>query len=421
LDAETWTAFLDQLLEVHPEYSKKPGASEEALSGLEQRLGMALPGSYRTFLSVANGIDTNDFEAWSLLGTEEVEWYSVANSEYIDIWTSEGDEYSNEFVDLNGMLQISTTDDRTFLLNPAKHDSFSEWQGVVFASWIPGTERFNNLQSLLSSTFAFALNPPSPIGQPDPLADTAATKIEAPLFWATKSREEYLQQLKSSDIRQRKQAINALAFHHCNEDISSIAACLLDTDELVQTTAAFFLSRFNSEPAVNALLETINKESTNVTLTAVESLLEMQRPPSAKSINAIFEALQGTTEQAYRSSRILGKLKYPEAVEPLAGAVKYWINKRGYSGLNPVATIVVDLGLHGEPALKSIKTLLSDDSPNVRLQAVHAMRGISLPSANKLLDLASRDNDELVRSTAQKILKSRKAEGPNFLSWFGKA
>lgn len=184
--------------------------------------------------------------------------------------------------------------------------------------------------------------------------------------------------------------------------------------------AARFLRRFDSDLAAKALLETISKEPTNVTLAAFESLMEMQRPPSAKSINALFETLQGTTEQAYRSSRILGKLKYPESVEPLAGAVKYWINKRGYSGLNPVTTIVADLGLHGEPALKSIKMLLSDESPDVRLQAVYALRAISLPAANKLLELASRDKDDLVRSNAQKVMKGRKPEGPNFFSWFGK-
>ena len=64
------------------------GASDAEIAGLEQRLGNALPPSYRAFLRVANGWRNASPFIDHMWPTQDVQWLSVRNQHLIDIWTA---------------------------------------------------------------------------------------------------------------------------------------------------------------------------------------------------------------------------------------------------------------------------------------------------------------------------------------------
>jgi hypothetical protein len=399
--------------------STRPGASEEALTQLEEHLGIALPAFYRALLKQSNGFDAPEFHVETFWGTEDIEWFSVANSNWIDLYARVGPDgdLDEEYGDLYGMLQISSGDDAVVLLNPAVKDEFGEWEAILFASWIPGAERLVNLREFLCGSFEGDFWPDGiPFGG-ESAGTAAGSEIKPPLFWASKSRDAYLEQLKLGNRRARLQAINALAFHRCEDDISVLAACLSDEDEAVQVSAARFLRKFEVAPAVQALVEATLTGRAVVKLEAAESLLAMQQEFSVDSLRAIGVELQGPTEIAYRASRILGQRPSLVGVEALAETLKYWVVHRGYEGLNPLGTIVADLGLQGGLALPAIKEFLEVDDSRVRLQAVAVLRFIETSEANKLLKRAEKDQEQEVRAAAQKILKGRVKSG--LFGWLG--
>ncbi len=61
-----------------------PGATEEQLAQLEQRLGTTLPSSYRAFLAFTNGWHEAGYFIHTLWSTKEVEWYATRHQDLIE-------------------------------------------------------------------------------------------------------------------------------------------------------------------------------------------------------------------------------------------------------------------------------------------------------------------------------------------------
>ena len=88
-DADTWRAYLATAL---PGWTGREPATEDAIAAAEQRLGVRLPPSYRSFLLVSNGgenLDGPDDDSsplFSLLPVEEIVRFQDDMSELIDAW-----------------------------------------------------------------------------------------------------------------------------------------------------------------------------------------------------------------------------------------------------------------------------------------------------------------------------------------------
>src|SRR5215216_6999429 len=63
-----------------------PGASEQQVSDLEQRLQTRLPPSYRSFLLTSNGFRQPGNTVPRLYSIPQVDWYRNTDQETIDIW-----------------------------------------------------------------------------------------------------------------------------------------------------------------------------------------------------------------------------------------------------------------------------------------------------------------------------------------------
>ena len=112
-----------------------PGATDTQIAHAEARLGTTLPPSYRDFLKFTNGwrqIGPFIYKLWS---TEEIDWFSVRNQDWIDAYLQGGlppvpdEEYFTYGDDqdptsfrveyLQTTLEISDVGDSAiFLLNP---------------------------------------------------------------------------------------------------------------------------------------------------------------------------------------------------------------------------------------------------------------------------------------------------------------
>ena len=149
----------------------EPGATEEEIASVEQRLGVLLPPSYRKFLAQANGFDHIGPFIYRLYSTKEIDWFRVRNQDWIDAYQhpinkEPGDEditpeehlanpddsvrFRTEY--LSSCLQISEEgDSAVVLLNPEVVNSEGEWETWLFANWFPGARRYPSFFAYVES------------------------------------------------------------------------------------------------------------------------------------------------------------------------------------------------------------------------------------------------------------------------------
>ncbi|WP_460503008.1 SMI1/KNR4 family protein [Hymenobacter agri] len=142
-----------------------PGATESDLRMLEQRLGVALPPSYRSFLATSNGFGPIDCFIFRLFSTEEIDWLVNKDKEIIEIWEQDDDTdiTDEQYFDPKNQqdarytrsryfrrcLMVSDWGDAGFLaLNPAV-EADREWEAWHFASWLGGASRHHSFADLM--------------------------------------------------------------------------------------------------------------------------------------------------------------------------------------------------------------------------------------------------------------------------------
>jgi hypothetical protein len=148
-----------------------PGATQDELEQLEQRLGRTLPLSYREFLSVTNGWHMTGSFIPRLWSCAEVDWFVARNRETVETWMqapievtdeeyfnydtgNEGAEGATRVEYLPFALQISATEEygtAVYLLNPEVVTADGEWEAWFFAHWVPGAVRYRSFWSLLQA------------------------------------------------------------------------------------------------------------------------------------------------------------------------------------------------------------------------------------------------------------------------------
>ncbi|WP_406192397.1 SMI1/KNR4 family protein [Kitasatospora sp. NBC_01560] len=116
-------------------------ATEADIAAMEDRLGRALPPSYREFLRVSNGWRHAGAFVWKLAGTREAHWHNDAMSlgeEFDEAWGEEDNpgEVRAQVGLWSRALQLDVESDITFvLLDPQDVGPDGEWAVRVWASW----------------------------------------------------------------------------------------------------------------------------------------------------------------------------------------------------------------------------------------------------------------------------------------------
>ncbi|GAB3211218.1 SMI1/KNR4 family protein [Marinactinospora thermotolerans] len=107
------------------------GATEAELTALEERLGTALPPSYRSFLAASNGWGRISRFMYELLATRDVAWLDDPDVEHVDVWGME---------ELLGrpLLISGDSDLQSWLLDSGDVSPDGEWAAYTWSPWNGG-------------------------------------------------------------------------------------------------------------------------------------------------------------------------------------------------------------------------------------------------------------------------------------------
>jgi cell wall assembly regulator SMI1 len=147
------------------------GATEAEITSAEQRLGVRLPPSYRSFLAESNGFDHIGPFIYRLYNASEIEWFRIRNQDWVDAYqnpinkepgaedTTPEEHLANpddsvrfRTAYLWSCLQISEEgDSAVVLLNPEVVNAEGEWETWFFANWYPGAVRYPSFLAYVQS------------------------------------------------------------------------------------------------------------------------------------------------------------------------------------------------------------------------------------------------------------------------------
>ncbi|MGH3387709.1 MAG: SMI1/KNR4 family protein [Actinomadura sp.] len=127
------------------------GAGEGRLAALEQRLGIRLPPSYRSFLAVSDGwLNIGPF-MWTMRISGDVGWLRDADADVWEILREDATPEETALVD-RALLVSGDGDAQYWLLDPGDVSAAGEWAAYVWASWYPGLgDRYDSFAALVDA------------------------------------------------------------------------------------------------------------------------------------------------------------------------------------------------------------------------------------------------------------------------------
>lgn len=157
-----------------PRIVRRKGASDSDIKALEQRLGLPLPPSYRTFLQVTDGCEALGFPVEVLYECSRVDWFRVLNPDWlaedlsagVDTYPPIPDEmyfvYGNrqnvEDIRIEyeaAALQVSDLavpyEDEVYLLNPMVVTPDGEWEAWARSIQALGAFRYRSFYEMMEA------------------------------------------------------------------------------------------------------------------------------------------------------------------------------------------------------------------------------------------------------------------------------
>lgn len=147
------------------------GCAEGEIAALEDRLGVRLPPSYRSFLLKVNGCARLGLSLGGLLPADRVDWFRSKYEDWVDAYDDAAfDDVSEEAHKVYGpdqdparfrraylrdCLQIGEVfDGSVYLLNPNVRDVRGEWEAWSLANDYPGVVRRPSFQEMVEHAWA---------------------------------------------------------------------------------------------------------------------------------------------------------------------------------------------------------------------------------------------------------------------------
>ncbi len=136
-----------------------PPATPSEIAAVEERLGIALPPSYRAFLSVTNGWRMTTTFIKRVRPVGEVAWYRDVEPELLAIWLEaeqspmdqrvKTDHTNTTGYGLQAALTVSDYGDGMYMLIPQRIAANGEWPAWFFAPWVPGEREHASFWDLM--------------------------------------------------------------------------------------------------------------------------------------------------------------------------------------------------------------------------------------------------------------------------------
>ncbi|QKW37503.1 SMI1/KNR4 family protein [Actinomadura sp. NAK00032] len=127
------------------------GADEGRLAALEQRLGIRLPQSYRSFLAASDRwLNLGPF-MWTMRTSGEVGWLRDADADLWEVLRENATPEESALAD-RALLVSGDADAQYWLLDPEDVSAAGEWAAYVWASWSPGLgDRYDSFAALVDA------------------------------------------------------------------------------------------------------------------------------------------------------------------------------------------------------------------------------------------------------------------------------
>ncbi|MBS1661018.1 MAG: SMI1/KNR4 family protein [Bacteroidetes bacterium] len=131
------------------------GASPQAISETEKRLGVSLPEDYKSFLYISNGIRSIGYTNSELLPVSQIDFIkNLIRPNLYEIICSypekeDDPEPYEAFLSRGIMISGEPGEQMVWLIAP--RDESDTWQTWFFANWVPGDERFPGFRYFLES------------------------------------------------------------------------------------------------------------------------------------------------------------------------------------------------------------------------------------------------------------------------------
>jgi cell wall assembly regulator SMI1 len=169
LRMERWKGDLTQEARSTGWCGQSPAPENEILK-TEKRLGVTLPPSYRSFLSISNGWRPFSSFIERLLPVEES--YRIAEPENLKLLQQcyqEGDISDEEYLDYDTPEHMEALrhcyypesilvgkpwegESDMILLNPHIVFPDGEWETIFFANWVPGNQRYRSFREFVEDS-----------------------------------------------------------------------------------------------------------------------------------------------------------------------------------------------------------------------------------------------------------------------------
>ena len=116
----------------------------------EKRLGLKLPLDYKKFLSITNGFKASTNIEPTFLDINKIDFLKNIDLETINIFSTDKELLKHK----DSILVAGIDDEQYFLLIPPNSNS-DKWDYWKFANWIPGEEKYNDLESYFKDVLEF--------------------------------------------------------------------------------------------------------------------------------------------------------------------------------------------------------------------------------------------------------------------------
>jgi len=402
-------------------------ASRQDLKELEDRLGMALPPSYGSFLLVSNGWRRTTFAIDRIRPAAEVDWFRVENEQWVDAYSETGSDLPDDaYYDyaqgsasdhraehMKSLVQVSDLDDGVYLLNPEAVTPDGEWEAWFFANWVPGAVRYPSFAHLMIQQYlSFARQhhvQVSPRGLPrlvvpgPEIPRVPAERVRKKVAKAPTIDELIVQmrelkgrpldrvlrifagQMKGRRVAKRRPEIVPVLvdLYHSSSHAGVRSACVSAITELA-----------DDPPPL--LFESLSDPDPWVILSGIFALTHFPNPAALEPLCRFVESRANVLINENAMSA-LGAIGDERAVPALAGVLLDTNNTLAQS----LGTAAMALSRCGPKGFEVLVSALGHADSKVRRAAVVGIDCSGNPGASKLLDRMGADPDPEVRQRAK--------------------
>jgi hypothetical protein len=428
---KAWTTFLRQHASAigATDWPGAPAASEPQLIAAEQRLGIQLPPSYRSFLQTSNGWSQASRSVPVLLPVESIysfrkkqrawidayqlsEPLEIPETEYFDYAKSDPAEFDRKH--LRHTICISAiSDDAVLLLNPMVVWPDGEWETWFFANWLPGAQRFRSFTDWFKSAHAEIgaaafTHDQSPGELPDVYLDPPSKpnrrvreREKTPDF------KSVLKSLNSSNPSTRRTAAKRMGRIRSPESFATLRDLLkTEQDHYVRMESVVSIGRIGGDPAIEFLMEWV----TNNEEIRSDAVRALARIPDEKATLFVLKLLAQGDESAFG---IVYDLSLRNETRAIPHAINLMTNPRFKADRDRPYWGECIAAFGNMEALEALRPFIKHDDETVRQSALSGLVTLAHTAKQTKAKLQARElvenslateSDPKIRATIQPYL-----------------